>query len=56
MQLWVGLLNKIGNEIAGVQIPDLPAHPWDDAGRIIELCVDYLKGNGWERDELISMF
>ena len=49
---WVGLLNKLGNKVAGVQPPDLPPHPWDAADRILELCVDYLKGTGWKGEKL----
>jgi hypothetical protein len=49
---WVGLLNKLANKITGVRPPDLPAHPWDAADRILELCVDHLKGTRREGENL----
>jgi hypothetical protein len=49
---WLGLLNKLGNRITGVQPPDLPPHPWDAADCILALCEDFLTGTGRAGEKL----
>lgn len=48
---WLGLLNDLGKEIAGVQTLDLPPDPWDAADHVLNLCVDYLKRTRWEGEK-----
>ena len=52
LPIWPELLSKLGNKIAGVQLPDLPPYPWDAADCILKLCEDSLTGTGWEGEKL----